>query len=462
MLVAFGTAWPRRYLGVTAASLVALWGCTETPTEQVEPKLSGLVVVQAPPARGFPGWMLRDTMTVRVINDDGSPRAGAPVTWSVTAGGGAIVPIDDTSDSQGLAKAVWTLGPLAGPNEISVRASDEIAVTLTTSGQVFRVDQLAGSEGFACGLASGEVWCWGAGAWTGTSASSLPPSLPFGWTNSPAPGRVDGAAGFTSVAIAAWHAAVCALDGSGGVWCASSTAHTLVKRADVPPLRLLVGATNSADRFCGLATADSTAWCWNLSGAATAVPASPAFLDLDIDGDIGSYHPLACGTLADSSAACWGTMFLGDGSSDSSATPVPVAGGHHFAEVAVGTGFACGRTADGSFWCWGRNDFGELNVPGGDALSPILSESGVTRIAASSYLVVALKDGGIIHWGGGDVIAGPITSLEGMSISDLDAKSAECLSLTDGQVYCVDEMWDASSVPRYNDYAPVQPAGGTP
>jgi Regulator of chromosome condensation (RCC1) repeat len=458
MLVALSGARPRWYQCVAAAALIALSACTETPTE---PTLKGLVVVQAPPAKAVPGWILRDTIKVRVVNDDGSPRAGTPVTWSVTAGGGTLLPIGDVSDQHGLAMAVWTLGPLAGPNEVSVRVSDEIAVTLTTSGEAFRVDQLAGADGFACGLASGELWCWGSLAWTGTEAASVPTVIPFGWEDLPAPGRVHGAAGLTQVAVAGW-TAVCALDGAGGVWCASFNAQTLVKRADVPPLRLVVGATNSADRFCGLTTADSTAWCWNLSGAAMAVPGSPAFLDLDIDGDTGWYYPLACGTLADSSAACWGTKFLGDGSSDSSATPVPVAGGHHFAKVAVGTGFACGRKADGSVWCWGRNDFGELNVPGANALSPVFAESGITHITASSYLVLALKDGGIIHWGGGDVTAGPIASLEGLSVSDLHAKTAVCLSLTDGQVYCVEEMWDRSSVPRYNDYAPVQPAMGAP
>lgn len=460
MHLAFSRTQQRWYPRVMAAVLIALSACAEAPTE---PTLKGLVVTQAPPAKAVPGWVLRDTIKVRVVNDDGSPRPGTPVTWSVTAGGGTIIPLGEMSDPHGLVMAVWTLGPVAGPNAIAVRASDEIAVTLTTSGEAFRVDHLAGAVGFACGLISGELWCWGSGAWTSTEPVSLPTVIPFGWEDLPAPGRVDGASGLTQLAVAGGFSSVCALDGSGGTWCASTTARTLVKRADVPPLRHLVGATQSEGRFCGLLAADSTAWCWALSGVAMAVPGSPAFLDLDIDGNPGWYSgPLACGRRADSTAACWGERFLGDGTIASSATPVPVDGARKFAEVAVGNGFACGRQADGSLWCWGANNFGQLNVPGPDALSPVLAETGITQVTASSYLVLALKNGGIVHWGGGDVTPGPIASLAGLSVSDLAAASAECLSLMDGQVYCVSEMWDRSSVPMFDDYAPVQPAGGAP
>ncbi len=459
MLVAFSRTRQRWYQCVIGAALAALSACTEAPTE---PTLKGLVVVQAPPAKAVPGWMLRDTITVRVVNDDGSPRPGSPVTWSVTGGGGTIIPIGELSDSHGLAMAVWTLGPVAGPNEIAVRASDQVAITLATSGIAFRAHQLAGGVGFACGLVSGDLWCWGGLAWTGTDAVSMPPVIPFGWEDLPSPGPVAGASGLTQVAVAQWGASVCALDGSGGVWCASDVAKTLVERTDVPPLRNLVGANDSGDRFCGLLAADSTAWCWTLSGPAIAVPGSPAFLDLDIDGNPGwAWGPLACGRRTDSTAACWGERFLGNGTTASSVTPVPVADGHKFAEVAVGNGFGCGRQADGNVWCWGANHRGQLNVPGPDALSPILAETGVTHLTASSDLVLAIKDGGLVHWGGGGALTpGPVSSLAGLSISDVGAASAECLSLTDGQVYCVEEMWDRSSVPLYDAYAPVQPAVG--
>jgi hypothetical protein len=110
-----------------------------------EPSLGGLSVVTTAPATGVPGWMLRDTMKVRVVNTTGRPRSGAIVTWAVTAGGGSISPVRDTTDADGLALAVWTLGPQAGLNEVTARASDKYAATLSTVAEAVRVDHVAGS-----------------------------------------------------------------------------------------------------------------------------------------------------------------------------------------------------------------------------------------------------------------------------------------------------------------------------
>ncbi len=139
-------------------------------------------------------------------------------------------------------------------------------------------------------------------------------------------------------------------------------------------------------------------------------------------------------------------------------TPVAVSGGHHFAEVAVGELFACGRKSNGEVWCWGRNSEGQLATAGPDAPSPVLSVTGVTRIAASQDVVLALKAGNLIRWGGGWWLTpGPVGSLAGLPVADLAAQSIECVSLADDQVYCIEEMWDNSSVWSIDAYAPVQP-----
>ena len=442
---------------LVALTIVALVGCNEAMTE---PSLGGLSVVTTAPATGVPGWMLRDTMKVRVVNTTGRPRSGAIVTWAVTAGGGSISPVRDTTDADGLALAVWTLGPQAGLNEVTARASDKYAATLSTVAEAVRVDHVAGSVDMGCGLVAGELWCWGKDSWTSTAPVSLRPSPPFGWLPPDAPGHVDGASGLTEVAVSG-NNSVCALDGSGSTWCASESQPTLAKRTDLPPLRRLRGAAWGWGSYCGLAAADSIAWCWRRSDAAAAVPGSPAFVDLDIDGnDEGSPFAgfLACGTLADSTAACWGSGSLGDGSSAASATPVVVSGGHHFAEVAVGELFACGRKSNGEVWCWGRNGNSQLAVSGPDAPSPILSTTGVTHITASQDVVLAIKAGSLVRWGGGLWLTpGPVASLAGLPVADLAAQSMECVSLADGQVYCIEEMWDNSSVWSIDTYGPVPP-----
>ena len=184
-------------------------------------------------------------------------------------------------------------------------------------------------------------------------------------------------------------------------------------------------------------------------------------MSLDIDGD-PSGGPfagfLACGTLTDSTAACWRSGSLGAGPSPASATPVAVSGGHHFAEDAVGEVFACGRKSNGEVWCWGRNTQGQLATSGPDAPSPVLSATGVTSITASQDVVLALKAGSLIRWGGGYWLTpGPVASLPRLRVADLAAQSIECVSLVDGQVYCVEEMWDNSSGWSIDTYGPVPP-----
>ena len=95
--------------------IVALAGCAG---EVTEPSIGGLSIVQEAPVRAVPGWILRDTLTVRLVTATGQPRSGAPVTWTVTVGGGSIAPVQGTTDTDGLARAVWTLGPHVGSNEI--------------------------------------------------------------------------------------------------------------------------------------------------------------------------------------------------------------------------------------------------------------------------------------------------------------------------------------------------------
>src|SRR5690606_28710962 len=170
---------------------------------------------------------------------------------------------------------------------------------------------------------------------------------------------------------------------------------------------------------------------------------------------------LACGLAADGSAWCWGSGSLGNGTFDPSDTPVAVAGGHQFAELAVNDNAGCGRKAGGEVWCWGRNNFGQLGVDGPDAATPARSTSGADRIAASELIVLALKGDVVESWGGAniDLPTGPVASLAGLDVAALSKNSVACVSLTDGQVYCYEWLWDRSSAGVFesNQYHPVHP-----
>jgi hypothetical protein len=337
--------------------------------------------------------------SVRVRDDRGAALSGVRVDWAGTVGDGSVAPVADATDAGGVAYAVWTLGATPGRNALGATASTVEQATFETPGRVFQADAVGETLKMGCGLVAGDAWCWGAESWTTSAPTSIRPGAPMGWTGSAAPGRVPGAAGLQALATSA-NRTLCALDLAGATWCASGNSPTLTRRLDVPPLRRIAGTSWGWDRFCGLASQDSTAWCWSWD-AAVQVPGSQAFTQLDIDG--GDGHPYlffrACGLGTDSTAACWGSGLVGDGSTTPSATPVVVSGGRRFARLAVGEGFACGLEADGEAWCWGPNNVGQMGSAGPDALVPVLAGSNLQDITASEAIVAGVRNGQVVHWG---------------------------------------------------------------
>ena len=69
----------------------------------------------------------------------------------------------------------------------------------------------------------------------------------------------------------------------------------------------------------------------------------------------------ACAVGQTGQVYCWGSNDfgqLGDGSTKSRATPVPIKSDRRFSSVSIGGHGACGLTANGNVLCWGRNDLG--------------------------------------------------------------------------------------------------------
>jgi alpha-tubulin suppressor-like RCC1 family protein len=122
---------------------------------------------------------------------------------------------------------------------------------------------------------------------------------------------------------------------------------------------------------CGIAT-DDRVYCWGFGGEGElgdgtrnshATPVAVAGSRRWRQVVAGYYH--SCGvTLADV-ALCWGTNLLGgngDGTTTTSTSPVRVAGGIDFANVSTGVlGLhSCGLSTGGQAYCWGNNENGQL------------------------------------------------------------------------------------------------------
>lgn len=85
--------------------------------------VSALAKVSGDNQTGAAGAPLSAPFTVSVVAADGTPIAGASVTFSVTAGGGALSATGAATNGAGLASSLLTLGSAGGTNTVHVTAN---------------------------------------------------------------------------------------------------------------------------------------------------------------------------------------------------------------------------------------------------------------------------------------------------------------------------------------------------
>ena len=176
-----------------------------------------------------------------------------------------------------------------------------------------------------------------------------------------------------------------------------------------------IAVSAGSSHTCGV-TAAGTAYCWGenpfgqLGDGTTTERLTPApvaevasFVDVSA---LGARH--TCGLTAAGAAYCWGQNQygqLGDGSTTSRLTPVPVAGGLSFVALSAGTLHTCGVTAAGAAYCWGGNTNGQLGdepVQPSDRLTPSPVAGGLTFASVSArrfYSCGVTVEGAAYCWG---------------------------------------------------------------
>jgi hypothetical protein len=98
-------------------------GGDETPQVQV---------VQGNGQQGKPGQQL-SPLQVRAVDPSGDGIPNRTVLWVVQSGGGSITPTVGSTDGDGYATALWTLGPSAGANTVEAQVSGIDTVTFTAT-----------------------------------------------------------------------------------------------------------------------------------------------------------------------------------------------------------------------------------------------------------------------------------------------------------------------------------------
>ena len=114
------------------AMLLLVAACGEA-TQPRRPTLTGLVAVTPATAAGTVGTGLSPAPTVRVLDQYGAPLSGVAVVFTVTAGGGTVVPASVVTDATGTATTTWTLGGVATTNTIAARAGSLAPVIFSAS-----------------------------------------------------------------------------------------------------------------------------------------------------------------------------------------------------------------------------------------------------------------------------------------------------------------------------------------
>jgi adhesin/invasin len=81
-------------------------------------------------------------LVAAIMNSDGSPLPNVPVRWSVTAGGGSLVTIVDTTDVNGRASTTFLSPALAGTATVAASAAQQgrqftVFIVADTTGSLF-------------------------------------------------------------------------------------------------------------------------------------------------------------------------------------------------------------------------------------------------------------------------------------------------------------------------------------
>jgi hypothetical protein len=285
--------------------------------------------------------------------------AGGAFTCALTAAGSVLCWGDNGSGELGNGSTTSTLVPIP----LTDLASGVTAVSASPDT----------TNEFACAVtAAGDVECWGDNG-AGQLGDGSTTSRSF-------PAAVSGVTAASAVSVGLEYA--CAIAAGGAVECWGNNGNgelgdgtTITRRVPAPVVGLSSGVTSlsvgTSFSPCAVTAAGGVV-CWGYNGSGqlgngstnsstTPVPVSGLSNGVTKVAAGGSF---ACALTAGGGVQCWGLNGqgqLGDGTTTDSSVPVPVTGlSSGVTGLSVGGTSACATTADGLLECWGQGYFGQL------------------------------------------------------------------------------------------------------
>jgi hypothetical protein len=383
----------------TAAFVGSSMGTALTVTAQID----GAVVTSTSP-------------TLRVVGFTRVSVSGATMTGAQTTTGGHSCGIITTGEMYCWGLTAFGIRGNGTAGDMTPAPNP----TLVSGGHSW--SELSAGLYYVCAVAvDGSAFCWGDGdtGELGNGMSGNPPDVTQ-------PGPVSGTTKYQTIATA-FISGGCAVTVANAAMCWGVGNYGRLGNGDIAltpmPVAVLGGlnftaVTTGDGGSCGIATAH--AYCWGpslmlgdsgavhdtcASGVAcakTPVPLTGGYTFRSIIAQDGN---VVCAVATDDKTYCWGSGYLGDGTSEIAWGPRLVSGGLTFTALAGGDGFHCGIASGGAAYCWGANKNGRLRNNLTEALVPTAVNGGhaFTQLSlGQDHACGVATDGNAYCWGGND------------------------------------------------------------
>lgn len=134
------------HLGL-AAAMCTLAACGET-TVNAPLGATAITPVVATGLTAVVGTRISQPIQVRVKDSNQQPLAGVTVAFAVTVGGGTVSAASATTDADGVASTLWTLGPIVGVNTLTATVGT-VSTTINAVATFGRAASVTGTAGDA-------------------------------------------------------------------------------------------------------------------------------------------------------------------------------------------------------------------------------------------------------------------------------------------------------------------------